>query len=226
MVDFTAQINKSIEALRKRVLTEFQLAIKLELAPKIVDNLMRIFDSEILAHQLKIDPARPEVAREAFLSSITKSLDETFTAQIVGSKTSVSFKTGNIDELLYNVDIPEHLEDMRGMKQPHPLQWLIFYLEGFVGEFAFISLDTLVGASTTPGRKRNAQERFGRYGWYGQGFMVPKKEYEETFGKVIPFDQVRHPFSGMHPSKLFERALEGVDVKMVLQKALMRALGK
>lgn len=225
MADFTAQINKSIEAFRKKILIEFQLAIKAELVPKIVDNLMHIFDSEILAHQLKIDPARPEVARDAFLSSITRSLEETFSAKIVGSSASVSFKTGNINELLYNVDVPEHLEDMRGRKHPHPLEWLIFYLEGFIGDYAFISLDTLVEAETTPAKKQYAQERFGRYGWYGQGFMVPRGEYEETFGKVIPFDQVRHPFSGMHPTRLFERALEGVDVKTTLQNALKRALG-
>ena len=51
--------------------------------------------------------------------------------------------------------------------------------------------------------------------------MISKEQYQyQGWDKVIPFDQVRHPFSGFAPLDIFTEALNEFKIRTFIQKAL------
>jgi len=76
---------------------------------------------------------------------------------------------------------------------------LNFYIEGVMGAFAFITPEHLEQRRPTSEASR---------GRVGRGFMISRKNYfrerwEEITG--IPFSEVRHPVSGLAPSRILIR---------------------
>jgi hypothetical protein len=55
--------------------------------------------------------------------------------------------------------------------------------------------------------------------------MVSKSEYEEQgWDRVIPFSEVRHPFSGYSPVDIFAEALREFKLRPFVQKAIDAAI--
>ena len=55
--------------------------------------------------------------------------------------------------------------------------------------------------------------------------MMSKQNYEEqNWTKVIPFSEVRHPFSGFSPLDIFTEALNEFNLRPFIQQALDAAM--
>jgi len=218
-------LSRSLDRLRKKLekdmLDSLISVMRTDLIPDISANLMRVFDAELVSKEPSYDPAVPSAARSAFKESIEGSLNST----LLRKGNTISLATGDIKELnLDNLNLSSLSSVGRG---PKPLDWLVFYLEGFIGDFAFITEETFkkfVDAGLTP---KKSFDKFSSWGWYGKGFMIPQKAYfARKFNDVVPYPSVRHPFSGVHPTLLFERAMEGIDFSKIVEKALKRATGR
>jgi len=222
-----SELRRFTAVLDRKALTALKLLLRAEVVPAIVTNLMRAYDSEMAGRAPAGDKASPEepIAREAFEKIIRESLQKT----LVRSNNTVSVSAGNIEQLRLNLagsasSLESHLKSVGN--NPWVLDWLIFYLEGFGGEFAFISKDTydkFIKAGVVISR---SDADFKRWGWYHSGFMISRAAYEaRAFSKVVPFASVRHPQSGMRPAKIFEHAMDGIDMRAVYHKAIRMALG-
>lgn len=216
-----------LEASYKRLLAlieqKFKAAllkdIKTTVIPQIVANLMKVYDKELLVKEPGYDPARPSVARMAFKESVFKGLSQSLQASSGG----FSIGTGDIRELGYEEHSESHLKSLG--KHPPVLSWLIFYLEGFIGEFAFITEETYRKFAAKGIIAQSSVDKFSSWGWYGHGFLISRQAYiKKGLDKAVPFDKVRHPFSGSHPVKVFERAMDGIDFLSVAQNAMKTAL--
>jgi len=209
--------------LQRELSVAFMLVLQ-EIIPRVLNNIMRAYDSETGGLAPAGDRASPDYARSVFLASVKKSLDETLKR---GSNT-FSFSTGDISELYHNTSGADSLQGyLKSVgKNPQPLQWLVFYLEGFGGEFAFITnevYDKLAKAGLVapkPGPE------FKKWGWYQQGFMIERAVYyAQGLNQAVPFASVRHPQSGMRPAKIFERAMDGIDMSEMFGRAVKAVLG-
>jgi hypothetical protein len=100
-----------------------------------------------------------------------------------------------------------------------PLVWLVYYLEGLFGEWAFITPETYA-------RKRGKPLDIGMGGRFGDGFMISRRKFEaEGWDSVVSFDSVRHPFSGTSPIDIFTEALNEFQIKPFVAKAIKAAEG-
>lgn len=217
---FSSLISRVGDTLQRRISVELQKMFSEEVIPKISDNLMRAYDETLAIHEPGYDPAKPSVARAAFKESIDKSLKSTL--DVVG--TSVSLSTGNTADLGYANHSLGYLKS--GVpKDPNPLDWLIFYLEGFIGDFYFVTLEDFQKFVAAGLRSADSLDKFRDWGWYGQGFLIPAKTYmAQGFDKAPGVTHKKHPFSGKSKSDIFDRAMEGVDVVALVDLAITRAL--
>jgi hypothetical protein len=97
---------------------------------------------------------------------------------------------------------------------------LSFYVEGIVGEFAFITPEQYES------RGRRSSKPLGRF---GGGFLISKERYkQELWHKVtgLSFEDVRHQISGQSPFKGFERVPNKIDfgkyIGIALEKTTKR----
>lgn len=208
-----------IKKLEPRILRELLNIMKSSLIPAIEKNLMRVYDSELSAMEPGYDPAKPSVARAAFRDSIRSSLEQTLEKK----SNTVSLSTGNVQDLNLDKANKGYLYSIP--KNPGPLSWLVFYLEGFIGEYAFITQEVYKKLADAGQVNKANLDSFSRWGWYGKGFLIPKGAYlDRGFHNTVPFEAVRHPFSGVKPTKLFERAMDSIDFNALVSKAIKKAL--
>ena len=99
-----------------------------------------------------------------------------------------------------------------------PLVWLVYYIEGLVGDWGFVSPELYE-------QFRGSGNYNPEWGRFGQGFMISREQYEsEGWSEVVPFDQIRHPFSGFSPLDIFEEALREFKLRPFLDKAIKAAV--
>ena len=184
--------------------------LKKEAVPFLIDKIMLGYDNLIeRSNTGPDDPTNPALWREEFRLKLEKDLDDTFI--VTGSRVSV--KLGDKDFLGYNATGQTIPRD-----DTQPLHWMVFYLEGLIGDWAFITPETY--KRLTQGGRYDT-----RWGRFAQGFMVSKQDYEEQgWDRVIPFDQVRHPFSGFSPLDIFTEALREFNFRPFIQKAIDAAI--
>lgn len=178
--------------------------LKSEAMPFLINKIMVGYDSLIdRADMLPEDPTNPANWRQVFLLKLHQDLERTFI--VTGSRISV--RLGDKEFLGYNASGKIESDDTE------PLHWLVFFIEGLIGDWAFISPETYTRITKQP-----YQPGWGRF---EQGFMVSKQDYQEQgWDKVVPFAQVRHPFSGYSPLDIFAEALREFNLRPFVQKAL------
>ena len=214
------------EVLRKKVHTRAVSSLRDvfadTLVPRVLDNLMSVYDSELASKEPNYDVARPSNAREEFKAAIQNDLN----SSLLKSANFVSVAAGDKSLLKYDrAGDPSYVKTVP--KGPSVFDWLIFYLEGFVGEYAFITEETYKKFFEKKKVTKKALEKFSTWGWFGEGFMIERKVYfKQGLNQVVSFSSIRHPFSGLRPTKLFERALDGIDMKSIYSEAFRRATGK
>ena len=151
------------------------------------DEFSLYFDSE--------DPAAPEHWRDEFHESLLRDLHnflEETTDKIsisLGDKEFFGYNEGNLDP-----------------RDDTPLMWFVYYLEGIVGEYAFIDENTYY-------EKKGPNADLGKYGRFGRGFMISQEDYmSEGWDQFRSFEEAKFPFSGAKPKDFFMEAWDKVDL--------------
>ena len=203
----TSTLRTALTAVQKLVDFNIRKVLKQEAFPELINRIMIGYDSlAARADMLPEDPTNPSNWRAEFEISLREDLENNFF--VAGNIIKVYL--GDKDFLGYNAS-EEIAPDDR-----EPLHWLVYYLEGLAGDWAFISpenYERLTGNSYRPD-----------WGRFSQGFMLPRKEYyKRGFSKIIPFEEVRHPFSGYAPLDIFTEAVHEFRMAPYIKKAISAA---
>jgi len=196
-----------VEQKEKLVRRNIASVLRNQAIPHLIDLIMVGYDSlSDLANTGPDDPTNPNRWREEFYVKLQKDLEDTFIVTGEG----IRVKLGDKGFLGYNASgiDPDDTE---------PLHWLVFYLEGLIGDWAFITPEVYEvlahGRAYEPG-----------WGRFEQGFMVSREDYEgQGWDRIIPFAQVRHPFSGFSPTDIFSEALHNFKLRHFVGKAVAAA---
>lgn len=172
-----------------------------------IEHIMGEFD-EFSLYFNEDDPAAPENWREEFHSHLLENLHDNLE---VGRDT-ISLGFGNKNFLGYT-------EGRIDPSDTTPLVWFVFYLEGLVGEYAFIDEELFY-------EKKGPRTDLGKYGRFGRGFMISKEDYaSEGWEDFKSFEEVRFPFSGEKPKDFFRESWDKVDInKNDFKKAVIATL--
>lgn len=198
---------KFIRILREEIKTIF----KEQAFPELKAEMLRAYDNLASQEEAQFgqesqgeDPLSLKRWRHLF----EKQLDEELSKAVI-TDDEINIRLGTLS-LLSGGD------DRRG--DPETVDWLIFYIEGVVGEFGFISTEQYL--------MRRPNYDTSRLGRFGEGFLISKEDYErERWERVtgIPFSAIKHPISGQRPYKGFERAADKVDFNKFVNIAAERA---
>ena len=193
-------LNKKLELLRDNI----RAVIRNEAMPFLIDMIMRGYDD--LSDKAEMgpdDPTNPANWRNEFLAKLRQDLAE----NLIFAGDRILVKIGNKEFLGY---------DPSGLIAPddaQPLHWLVYYIEGLAGDWAFITPDVYT--------QLTGQPYDSQWGRFGEGFMIERTEYvDRGWDGVVPFDQVRHPFSGFSPTDIFAEALNEFKIRPFIQKAI------
>lgn len=189
---------------------EFNRLVKTEMVPAIKKELLAAYDelaslSEAAAPIAKEDPENLRLWRHLFEAQIDKEL------------ATASFRDGEIFiSVLDKEKLGYGLSDREG--DPETVDWLVFYIEGMAGEFAFITRETY---EKMRGEKKALN--FSKYGRLGKGFLMTKERWISERWEVrtkLKFSDVRHQLSGWRPYNGFETALSRIDMETFINKTL------
>ena len=151
----------------------------------VVDKIIEKYDAELLGKSPLEDPTAPENIRKDFIEAITRSIEDS----LVVSKNAISFSVIDKSVLGYN-----------GVSDP--LSTLVFYLEGFLEEYAFIPKKVIVS-------------RFGSdasLGRYKKGYLVSKKTFTKNgWDKKVSWDSVSLKYAKEEGIDIFDIDLSDVD---------------
>lgn len=205
----TSKLKSVIEKRQKLIQKNVVAVLKNEAIPLLISKIMEGYDE--LSDRAEMgpdDPTNPANWRAEFLLKLEQDLERTFI--VTGSRITV--KLGDKDFLGYNPSESISPDDTE------PLHWMVFFIEGLIGDWAFITPETY-GLLTRGGKYDS------KWGRFSSGFMVSKEDYEaQGWNKVIPFEQVRHPFSGFSPLDIFTEALREFKLRPFVQKAIDAAI--
>lgn len=204
-----AKLKSVLEKKQKLIQKNIVAVLKKEAIPFLIERIMVGFDSlSERADMSPEDPTNPANWRVEFLNKLEEDLERTFV--VVGDR--ITIRLGDKDFLGY---------DPSGQIDPddtEPLHWMVFFIEGLVGDWAFISPENY--ARLNPGSRY--QPGWGRF---DSGFMVSRQDYEsQGWDRIIPFSTLRHPFSGFSPLDIFAEALREFRLRPFIQRAIDAAI--
>ncbi len=196
-------VDRYKKLLRKNIFT----VIQRDAIPHLITLIMSGFDG--LGDRMELlpeDPTNPSNWRQEFLAQLEQDLSETF--RIEGDR--VVFGLGNKDALGYTAS------EVQSSGDNTPLHWLVFYIEGLAGEFAFIPPEVYVALRGKPSKDSG--------GKFGSGFMINKDDFfKEGWNTVADWSSLRHPFSSFSPLDIFTEALREFSLRPFLRKAFEAA---
>jgi hypothetical protein len=198
-----SKLKKILESRQKLIHGNIVTVVRTEAIPHLIDMIMDGYDglSDRMS-TLPEDPTNPSNWRTAFKTK----LDEDLNRNLTVTERGLIIRLGDKEFLGYTDDEQGDPDDTM------PLTWLVYYLEGLSGEWAFISRDVYKEKRTRVGSK---------LGRFGDGFMISKDQFEkENWGKYISFEEARHPFSGYAPVDIFTEALNEFRFKPFIEKAI------
>ena len=203
-----ASLKTALRRQNRLVTLNIATVIKKEALPFLIERIMVGFDDlSDRADLLAEDPTNPSNWRAEFLLKLEEDLERTF----VITENRISVSIGEKDFLGYDPSGRLASDDTE------PLHWLVFYLEGLVGDWGFISPETYTRITKQPYKTT--------WGRFSDGFMISRQDYEDQgWDRVMGFDQVRHPFSGFSPLDIFAEALREFRLKHFIQRALDAAI--
>ena len=203
-----SQLGRIIERRQKLIKENIRDIMRNKALPLLIDLIMKGYDE--LSDRMSVGPDDPTSPARWRLEFLTK-LREDLQNNLVLTGDRIITKIGDKDFLGYN---PSGTIDPNDTQ---PLHWLVFYIEGLIGDWAFITPEDYV--KITRGKYDPKWGRFNR------GFMISKEDYEsQGWSRIIPFDQVRHPFSGFSPLDIFSEALNEFKIRPFIQKAITAAV--
>ena len=204
----TGQLSKIIEKRQKLIKENIREIMKTKALPFLIDLIMKGYDElSDRANMGPDDPTNPANWRTEFLTKLRKDVEDT----LILTQNRIEAKLGDTEFLGYDPSGTVDSDDTE------PLHWLVFYIEGLVGEWAFVTPEDY--------KKLTRGKYDAKWGRFSQGFMVSRQDYEEQgWTKTIPFDQIRHPFSGFAPLDIFSEALNEFKIRPFIQKAITAAV--
>jgi len=186
--------------------------VQKEVVPHVIDMIMEGYDNLAqLAEQGagKDDPSRPSEWREIFRAHLFDSAEKSF-------KSRQNTLTLGIGDRAFLGDLGTFVDE----EDAEPLHWMVFFLEGLVGEFALITPKTF--EKLKPNKKFD--DSWGRFE-SEPVFMIQREAYfAQGFNEIIPWEQVRHPFSGIRPPDIFATALAKLNMRPFIKKAIKAAV--
>lgn len=214
------QIQKSVrEQLQRKFKPIFKIELhkvfKNELAPILkislvdaYDRLISISESNGGSRAVQHDPLSLRALRPLFVEQLNTEIQNN--VRFEGEELVVEL--GN--KSLLGFDLV--LEPPEG--PPISVDVLSFYVDGVVGDFAFIDRDLYIFMRSSTGDP----SVFRNYGRLGEGFMIPREDYvrERWDEFAAPFADVRHPISGFPPYRGFEEAVKNIDINNFVEKAV------
>ena len=195
------------EELKYIFLTDVASALKAAFL-EAYDRLAEVEESQFGPAIRTADHSSLRTWRHLFEAQIDKELAD-----------SISVGSEGIDISVGNLTLFGKGQTHKGREDaPTTVDWLIYYIEGVAGEFAFIT-----ESQYREMRGRWPSEGIGRF---GTGFLIPKESYvkerwEKGTGKT--FDDVRHPISGQPPYREFEKIPQKIDFAYYVTLAAERA---
>ena len=204
-----AKLKQIIARKQKLMEDNIKAVLKNEALPVLISRIMEGFDNlSERADQLPEDPTNPNNWRQEFQELLFRDLEETF---VVSGK-RIQVNIGDKEVLGYT----EGETDSSDMS---PLVWLVFYIEGLAGDWAFITPELY-----DERRGSGAFAKLQQQGRFGEGFLISKDDFfNEGWDRFAPFDTVRHPFSGFSPVDIFTEALDEFRLRPFIQKAIKAA---
>lgn len=199
-----AKLKRIIQSRQELIHNNIVVTVKTEAIPHLIDMIMDGYDRlSDRMNTLPEDPTNPANWRTEFKAK----LDEDLVRNLTVTDRGLIIRLGDKDFLGYTDDEKGDPDD------DSPLTWLVYYLEGLMGEWAFISLDVYKEK-----RKNSKATKLGRF---GEGFMISKEQFDkEGWGSFISFEEARHPFSGYSPVDIFTEALNEFRFKPFIEKAI------
>ena len=193
------------EKKQKLIQRNIVTVLKKDAIPFLIERIMVGFDGlSDRADMLPEDPTNPGNWRATFLVKLEEDLQRTFV--VAGNR--ITIRLGDKEFLGYDPSGSIDRDDTE------PLHWMVFFIEGLVGDWGFISPENYI--RLTGGRRYSPT-----WGRFSDGFMISRQEYEEQgWDKAIPFAQIRHPFSGFSPVDIFAEALREFRLRPFIQKAI------
>lgn len=204
-----AALKSLIQERQALIWNNIKQVIITEAVNSLVDAIMDGFNRlSQRADQLPEDPTNPSNWREEFRDSLHQDIYDTISFQ----DNRISFNVGNKDFLGY-VEGGE----LNDKNDNSPLKWLVYYIEGLAGDWAYISAETYEKIKGSGSYKPE-------WGRFGNGFMISREAFDaENWGDIIPFASVRHPFSGYAPVDIFTEALNEWSLRPFIEKAIAAA---
>lgn len=203
------QIGKLSKSFREEFKKNLLFVIKKEGAADIKAEFLKEYDklAEIELQQFGPairgkDPTALHSSRDLFARQLDKEL-----ADIKLAGEEIVINIGNKSDLGFGKSEAEE-------GAPQTVDWLGFYLEGIVGEFAFITPEQYKA------RGRRSSNPLGRF---GKGFLISRDRYKaERWQEVtgLTFEDVRHPISGQSPYRGFEKVPKRINFGKYINKAL------
>ena len=210
-LDITIKVDfKPIDKLINKELLKqnMMFVLREHIGPEYINLVMQEYD-EFSLYFDEEDLASPKYWRDEFHEHLLQNLNSNLT--IEGNV--ISLGLGEKDFLGYN-------QGNIGPKDDTPLVWMVFYLEGLIGQYAFIDEDTYY-------KKKGLNSDFNKYGRFGGGFMISEADYmDEGWDAFKPFSEAKFPFgSGSKPKSFFKEAWERVDLdKQIFKDAVIATL--
>jgi len=200
----TTKLKKLIDKKKKLLRKNIATVVETDAIPQLVALVMAGFDG--LGDRMSLlpeDPTNPLNWRQEFQDQLHDDLSDTYAVQDGG----ISFALGKKDALGYT---PSEVQESGDTT---PLHWLVYYIEGLAGEYAFIPESLYIQLRGKPSE--------GSGGKFGAGFMISKDDFfEEGWDKVAEWSALRHPFSSFSPLDIFTEALREFSLRPFIKKAI------
>ncbi len=219
MTDLASLVTKQATAKAKQFTAELnrqlKVTFKTELVPALKARFLEAYDALANEEQGEYgsairgdDPTALLKWRSLFEQQIDKEL-----AGISVSDGEININIGDLSSFGAG-QTHENRHDV-----PQTVDWLIYYIEGLPGEFAFISAKQAY--------KKNPLRSPTSLGRFGEGFIIPRELYEEEGWEKatgLKFSEVRHPISGQRPYNRFEKIPNNFDFSRFVQSAVQKAV--
>lgn len=198
------KLRKIIRDKQDLIIHNIQEIVVNEAIPHLIDLIMRGYDDlSAMMTTLPEDPTNPANWREEFKAKLHQDLEQ----NLIVTDKGLIIHLGDKKFLGYASG---------GESDPNddtPLVWLVYYIEGLVGDWAYISPEVY--------EQRRGHPPDPSWGRFGEGFMLSKSQFEaEGWDEFVPFEEVRHPFSGYSPLDIFTEALNEFQMKTFIAKAI------
>ena len=205
----SSKLKKILKSKQDLISSNIQIVVTTQAIPHLIDLVMKGYDSlSQRMNTLPEDPTNPSHWRQEFKASLQRDLEQNL---LITSK-GLIVRLGNKEFLGYasgNTNDPN---------DSNPLTWMVFYIEGLVGEWAFISPEVYEKHANKP-----PDPSWGRF---ADGFMISKAQFDaDGWSKAVSFEEVRHPFSGFSPLDIFTEALNEFQMKPFIARAIKAAKG-